>query len=150
MNVLMDGQLFPWICLDDLTCPFACVHGCERQRGSLFWRKGEMGQTQLPASSPLGTGDRARHHKGWTNKDSSYSVGLLNLHAGCLAFWQFLSRNPEFQTQEQISHGSMPYGRQCKMVLNVQESVGFPTEAPSGDVAVYRGGLVLLCKFSII
>lgn len=64
---------------------------------------------------------------------------------GCLAFWQFLSRNPEFQTQEQISHGSVPCGRQCEVVLNVQESMGFPTEAPSGDVAVTGVALFSYC-----
>lgn len=146
MNVLMDAQLFPLIYLDDLTCPFSCVHGCERQHGISFWRKEEMGQTWLPASFSLGASDTVKHPKGWTNRqDRGYSVGLLNLHAGCLAFWQFLNRSPGFQTQEQISHGSVPCGRQCVMVLNVQESMGFPTEAPSWDVAVTGVALFSFC-----
>lgn len=39
----------------------------------------------------------------------------------------------------------MPCGRQCERLLNVQESMGFPTEAPSGDVAVTGRALFSSC-----
>lgn len=81
-------------------------------------------------------GGKARHPKRWTNRQDRCWLFCWHRKPSGLAFWQFLNRSLDFQTQEQISCGSVPCGRQCVKVFDVQASMSFPTEAPSGDAAV--------------
>lgn len=114
------------------------MHGCERQHGSSPWRDEEMGQTWLNTSfSEEGRCQGKAPQMMVRGKTGvAYSVGIPNLRAGCLAFWQFLNSSLEFQTQERISHGTVPCGRHSVTVFDIQASRSFPTESPSGHAAV--------------